>query len=104
MRGRGNLSGAVGSSRAKPPSLKLCEAVPTGRRNSPPPTLSLTIRHPQRGWFLRALALRLGFEGLVAAHINLNLLGLGFGLLSKVDLQHALVIAGAHLPQIHGTG
>jgi hypothetical protein len=53
---------------------------------------------------LRGLAVSLGFEGLVAANINLNQLGLGFGLLGKVDLQHALIIASADLRQIHGTG
>ena len=46
----------------------------------------------------------LGFEGLLAANSNLNLLGLGFGLLGKVNLQHALVIVGAHLPRIYRTG
>jgi hypothetical protein len=32
----------------------------------------------------------------------LNLLGLGFGLLGEVDLQHALVIVSAHLPRTLG--
>jgi integrase len=46
----------------------------------------------------------LGFEGLLAANINLDLLGLGFRLFGEFDLQHTLVIVGAHLPLIHGTG
>ena len=40
----------------------------------------------------------------LAANIDLDLLGLGFGLLGEVDLQHAFVIVGAHLPRIDGTG
>ncbi len=48
--------------------------------------------------------MNLGFEGLLAANIHLDLLGLGFGLFGKVNLQHALVVVGAHLPEIHGTG
>jgi len=68
------------------------------------PFLSFTIRHRQLGWFLCGLAVNLGFEGLLAANINLDLLGLGFGLLGEVDLQHALIIVGAHLPWIHRTG
>jgi hypothetical protein len=37
-----------------------------------------------------------GFERLFAAHVDLNLLGLGFGLLGELDLQHAVVVVGAH--------
>jgi hypothetical protein len=47
--------------------------------------------------------MNLGFEGLLAANVHFDLLGLGFGLLGKVDFQHALVIVGAHLPGIDGT-
>src|SRR5712692_10534617 len=68
------------------------------------PFLSLTIRHRQIGWFLCGFAVSLGCEGLLAANINLDLLGLGFSLLGEVDLQHALIIVGAHLPWIHRTG
>jgi hypothetical protein len=46
----------------------------------------------------------LGFEGLLATNIDLDLLGFGFGLLGEVDLQHALVIVGTDLPRIDGTG
>src|ERR1700676_5797003 len=53
---------------------------------------------------LRSLALNLGFEGFFAANIDLDLLGLGFRLLGEFDLQHTLVIVGAHLPGIDGTG
>src|SRR5271165_2855809 len=53
---------------------------------------------------LCGLARSFGFESLLAANINLDLLGLGFGLLGEVDLQHALVIVGAHLPRIHRAG
>src|SRR6266852_1517430 len=67
------------------------------------PFLSLTIRHRQLGWVLCGLAVNLGFEGLLAANIHLDLLGLGFGLLGELDLQHALIIVGAHLPWIHRT-
>jgi hypothetical protein len=66
------------------------------------PFLSLTIRHRQLGWFLCGFAVGLGCEGLLAANINLDLLGLGFGLLGELDLQHALVIVGDHVPRIHG--
>src|ERR1035438_9470546 len=55
-------------------------------------------------WFLCDLAENLGFEGLVRANSHLDLLGLGFGLLGKVNLQHALVIVGAHLPRIYRAG
>src|SRR5713226_1826888 len=61
-------------------------------------------RNESRLPFLSGLAVNLGFEGLLAANINLDLLGLGFGLLGELDLQHALVVVGAHLPLIHGTG
>src|SRR6202451_4332468 len=53
---------------------------------------------------LRGLAGSLGFEGLLAANVHLDLLGLGFGLLGKVNLQHALVIVGTHLPRIYRAG
>src|SRR6476620_1686495 len=53
---------------------------------------------------LRGLAVSLGFESLLAADINLDLLGLGFGLLGKGDLQHTLVIVGVDLPRINGAG
>src|SRR5437016_11940365 len=43
-------------------------------------------------------------EGLLAANINLDLLGLGFGLLGEVDLQHALIVVGAHLSRVYGGG
>jgi hypothetical protein len=44
-----------------------------------------------------------GFEGLLAANVNLDQLGLGFRLLGKINLQHALIIVGAHLLGIYGT-
>src|SRR5260370_3301263 len=72
--------------------------LPSGRRCKPPP-ISLTSY-----LVLCGLAVRLGFESLLAANINLDLLGLGFGLLGQANLEHALVIVGAHLPRIHGTG
>ena len=53
---------------------------------------------------LRGPAGRLCFEGLFAAHVNFDLLGLGFGLLGEVDFQHALVVVSAHLLRVHGTG
>ena len=52
----------------------------------------------------RNLAVNFGFEALLAANIDLDLLRLGFGLLGEVDLQHALVVVGAHLSWINGTG
>ena len=61
-----------------------------GRLDDPPPISFITIRHRQLGWFLCGLAMHLGFEGFLAADIHLDLLGLGFGLLNEVDLQHAL--------------
>src|SRR6267143_998125 len=68
------------------------------------PFTSLTIRNRQPTWFLGGLAGSLGFEGPLAANVHLNLLGFGFGFLGQVNLQHTLVIVGAHLPRIHGTG
>jgi len=53
---------------------------------------------------LRGLAGSLGFDGLLAANSHRDLLGLGFGLFGKVNLQHALVIVGAHLPRIYRAG
>src|SRR6266480_6213940 len=53
---------------------------------------------------LGGLAVSLGFESLLAANINLDLLRLGFGLFGQLDFQHAIVIVGAHLPRVHGTG
>jgi hypothetical protein len=53
---------------------------------------------------LPGLAGRYGFEALLAANIHFDLRGLGFGLLGEVDIQHALVTAGTHLPRIHGAG
>jgi hypothetical protein len=46
----------------------------------------------------------LGVAGLLAANTNLDLLGLGFGLLGEANLQQALVIVGVHLPCIHDIG
>ena len=46
----------------------------------------------------------LGFDGLLAPNLHLDLLGLGFGLLGKVNLQHALVIVSSHLPHIYRAG
>src|SRR5271166_4052666 len=45
-----------------------------------------------------------GFEILLAANSNLDLLGLGLSLLGEVNLQNALVVVGAYLPRIHGVG
>src|SRR2546427_12184045 len=53
---------------------------------------------------LGGLAVSLGFESLLAANINLDLLRLGFGLFGQLDFQHAIVIVGAHLPRVHGNG
>src|SRR5208337_2339067 len=53
---------------------------------------------------LRGLAGALAFERLLAAHVDLDLLGLGFGLLGKSDLQHALVVVGRNLLGIYGVG
>ena len=44
-----------------------------------------------------------GFETLLAANSNLDLLGLGLSLLGEIDLQNALVVMGAYLPWISGT-
>ena len=50
------------------------------------------------------LAVNPSFESFVAANVNLDLLGLGFGLLGERDLQHTFVIVGAHLSRIYRTG
>jgi len=70
-----------------------------------PPPISLADHSPLTTgrWFLCDLAENLGFEDLVGANSHLDLFGLGFGLLGKVNLQHALVVVGAHLTEIHGT-
>src|ERR1700745_3887941 len=76
-----------------------------GGQYKPPPLFSsLTIRNWQPTWFLGGLAGSLRFEGFLAANVHLDLLGLGLSLLGEVDLQHALVIVGAHLSRINGTG
>jgi hypothetical protein len=49
------------------------------------------------GWVLRDLGMSLGFEGLLAANINLDLLGLGFGPFGELNLQHAFLVVGVHL-------
>ncbi len=46
----------------------------------------------------------MGFDSLLAANTNFDLRRLGFDPLSEVDLQHAPVTMGAHLPRIHGAG
>src|SRR5207248_8013179 len=53
-------------------------------------------------WFLCRLAVSFGFESLLAAHVNLDLLGLGLRLLGEPDLQYAFFVVGAYLPRIHG--
>jgi hypothetical protein len=40
---------------------------------------------------LRGLAGRFGFESLLAAHVNFDLLGFGFRLFCELDLQHTPV-------------
>src|ERR1700758_527927 len=55
-----------------------------------------------RHWFLGGLAVTLGFDGLLAANIHLDLLRLSFRLLGELDLKHAVVVGGRHLPRIHG--
>jgi hypothetical protein len=76
-----------------------------GEGDKPPP-ISLADHSPLviGRWFLCDLAENLGFEGLVRANSHLDLLGLGFRLLGKVNLQHALVVVGAYLTEVHGTG
>ena len=74
-----------------------------GRRcETPPISLALLM-------VLRCLAGSLGlgtlgFERLFAVHVDFDLLGLGFGLLGQLDLQYALVVVGADLSCVHGTG
>jgi hypothetical protein len=43
-------------------------------------------------------------QGLVAININLDRFGLGLSLLGQANLEHTLIIVGAHLPRIDGTG
>ena len=53
---------------------------------------------PHAGLALRGLArgLRLlAFQRLFAAHVDFDLLGLGFGLLGQLDFQHALFVVSA---------
>src|SRR5580658_6990913 len=53
---------------------------------------------------LRGFAWAFAFEGLLAADVDLDLLGLGFRLLRQSDLQDPLVIVGRNLFRIHGRG
>src|SRR5579864_1497424 len=55
-------------------------------------------------WRLGGLAVNFGFECLLAANVNLDLLGLGFRLLGQINLQHALVVVGGYLSRIHRVG
>jgi hypothetical protein len=57
-----------------------------GGEISRPPCFLLSAKD----WLLCDLAVGLGFEDLLAADIDLDLLGLSFGLLGKVDLQAPL--------------
>src|SRR2546429_1562079 len=76
------------------------------RRRHRPPPISLTHQSPltTRRWSLCRLTLTLGFERLMAANINLDLLRLGFDFFGEPDLQHALVIVGTHLRRIYRAG
>src|SRR5512143_2000556 len=56
-----------------------------------------------RRWLLSSLALAFGFQGLVA-NVDLDLLGLGFGLFCQHDLQHTLVIVSADVFGINRAG
>src|SRR5690349_19483115 len=53
---------------------------------------------------LRGFAGALSFERLRAAHVHLDLLRLGFGLLSQANLQHAFVIVGRDVLSVDGVG
>ena len=67
-------------------------------QSPPPETIRVSLRsaspfshidHAQRAashLVLGGLAVNLGFEGLLAADVYLDLLGLGFGFLGEVDL------------------
>jgi len=56
------------------------------------------------GAILRGFAGTLAFESLLAAHIDFDLLGLGFSLFGQGDLQHALIVVCRNLLGIHGGG
>src|SRR5579864_147002 len=64
-----------------------------------PPPILLTSLVASGGF-----AVNLGLEALAAANIYLDLLGLGFRLLSQPDLQHAPVILSVYLSRIYRTG
>ena len=68
----------------------------TGRRKPPPISFTECL-------CLRGLAVHFRFQVVCAADIHLDLLGLGFGLLRKTNLQRAPVVVGAHLTWIDGT-
>src|SRR6266446_4934707 len=51
---------------------------------------------------LRGFAGPFGFEGLLAAHVDLDLLGFGFGLLGQRNLQNALVVVRRNFLRVHG--
>src|SRR5712692_4652057 len=74
--------------RARRPSLHCCCWTAEGGR--PWPVLALC-----------GPASALGFQGLLAAHVDFDLLGLGFGFLRQGDLQHTLVVMGRYLIRIH---
>src|SRR5579862_4001762 len=52
---------------------------------------------------LRGFGVNLSVQDLLAVDIHLDLLRLGFSLLSEFDLQYSLFIVGAYLPRIYRT-
>ena len=56
---------------------------------------------PRVCWQLCGFAGALGFQRLLAADVDLDLLGLGFRLLGQLDLQHALVVVGRNILRVH---
>src|SRR5271166_1623157 len=63
------------------------------------------VRTPAPAWSVNLRGLALGafaFQGLVAADVDLDLLGLGFGFLGQLDVENALVVVGGDVLRVHG--
>src|SRR5262249_24593097 len=75
--------------------------------NLPPPARTASwansIFRPMRIQ-LRCFARSLGFNGFLAANVDLDLLRLGFCLLRQLNLQHAFIVLCGDLFRVYGRG
>ena len=82
-----------------PPVIELVELRSTGRTRTSAPTWLLRITRPGQ-----CSSAALAFQRLFAAHVDFDLLGLGFGLLGQLDLQHALFVVRGDILGVHRVG